>query len=133
MTTRVELEHLDNPELQDLEADVDEIMAQLDDRLKALEERLSAAGLSQERQRKIELKIEKARRRGEEALRRARRKLERRRKRATRGGSLRDANLDVAIDTPVSEDERLLILEMLQGGSITVEQAEALLDALENA
>ena len=74
------------------------------------------------------------------AVTRARRKAERGRKRAERarrraGKKSRSINLNLSgrprKRTEVSEDERLSILRMLENGTITVEEAEKLLQAIE--
>lgn|SRR5574341_237669 len=67
--------------------------------------------------------VESAQRRAEEVVRRAERQLE--------GFDINIGSGGLARAEPVSEEERLTILQMLEEGKITVEQAEQLLSALE--
>jgi hypothetical protein len=67
--------------------------------------------------------VESAQRRAEEAVRRAERQLE--------GFDINISAGGMARTEPVSEQERLAVLQMLEEGKITVEQAEQLLAALE--
>jgi len=85
----------------------------------------------QRAQEKIERKVEAARRKAEMKARYAR-QTERRqdRKVSWRGSSVAEP---VSQGVPVSEEERLMILRMLEEKKITLEQAEELLSALEGA
>lgn len=120
----------------------------LDSHLSELSTTLEQAGLSEERtseiQERLELARQRATRRAEEAARRAQSKIERKLAAAQRKASrqpqrFRPKTVNVDIDAlrteaqgePVSDDERMLILEMLQEGQLSVEQADELLAALE--
>ncbi len=134
-----------------LEAQLDMINAQLEAQLSGLASAIPQAGLSEERAREIQERLEAAReraaQRAEAAAERARARLElkiaaaqRKAERKARAAAARAARkakrkkghpapLDPS--DPVSDDERLLILQMLQDKRITLEQAEQLLDVLE--
>lgn len=120
----------------------------LDSHLSELSSTLEQAGLSEERTNEIQERLEQARQRAtqraEDAARRAQSKIERKlaaaqRKVARQSHRFQPKTVNVDIDAlrtkaqgePVSDDERMLILEMLQEGKVSVEQAEELLAALE--
>ncbi len=120
----------------------------LDSHLSDLSTTLEQAGLSEERTNEIQERLEQARQRAtqraEDAARRAQSKIERKlaaaqRKVARQSHRFQPKSVSVDIDAlrtkthgePVSDDERMLILEMLQEGKLSVEQAEELLAALE--
>lgn len=134
-------------------AQMEAMSRQLDDRLNRLAERLMEAGVSPAR---AEEALERARQMGEretqraqERIRRAQEKLQRkleaaRRKREIRlkaferrsagrrvGPFFQTAPPTPSASEPVSEEERLFILRMLQEKKITIEEASRLLDALE--
>jgi hypothetical protein len=140
---------------------VDAQMRMMEDQLSAqlsnLTMRLSAAKLSDEQRQQIEERAreagERAARRAQERMHRAQEKMEqkiaamqrkkvemknRERDRATRHGT-RNWGFNMptppvppgSAPEPVSEDERLMILRMLQDKKITMEEAEQLLSALE--
>lgn len=141
---------------QQVESQVRMIEDQLNAQLSNLSMRLSAAKLSEDQARRIEERAreasERAASRAQERIRRAQEKMEQKlaaaqrkiefksqaRERASRHGR---HSWSFNIPTPptpptppgepVSEDERLMILRMLEQKQITLEQAEELLSALE--
>jgi len=145
--------------LSQVEVQLDMITAQLDTHLSGLSASIRGAGLSEERAREVELQLERAKERAAEraeaAAERVRAKLElklaavqRKADRKARASAARAARKErysrgdrsFAIPTPpsppkpidpVSEEERMLILQMLQDRKISVDQAEKLLTALE--
>jgi len=125
-------------------------LGELDSHLSELSTTLEQVGLSEERSQEIQQRLDQARQRAtqraEEAARRAQSKLERKlaaaqRKvaRKTRHAHGKAFSIDVdAIrasgrkdSDPVSDEERMLILQMLQEGKVSVDQAEELLAALD--
>lgn len=125
-------------------------LGSLNEHLSGLSKTLEEAGLPAERSQEIHQRLEQARlkatQRAQAAAERAQANLERKlaaaqRKavRETRKQSHKSFSIDMdalqsAAKTgtdPVSDEERLLILKMLQDNSISVEQAEELLSALE--
>jgi DUF4097 and DUF4098 domain-containing protein YvlB len=80
-------------------------------------------------QEKMERKLEAARRRGEMKARAAERAARDRRRREEPSGW--PASPPKTPTEPVSEEERLMILQLLENGNITTEEAEQLLAALE--
>jgi hypothetical protein len=145
--------------VRQIETQLDMIENNLDVHLSGLATSLSAAGLSEERARELEERLEQARiraaERAERAAERAREKLElkiaaaqrkaQRKSRAAAARAARKARQSRGERTftimpppvhpkpidPVSEKERMMILQMLQEKKINVEQAEKLLSALE--
>ena len=120
---------------EDLDAHLAEVSARLDAHFAELEVQLSAylAGPTKQR---IEREIDAARRHIEAARRRVERAA--RRSHGPYPPSQREAGLSAwspggarAAHEPVSDDERLLILRMLEAGTISIEEAERLLSALE--
>ncbi len=123
----------------------------LEGHLSGLSKTLEDAGLSEERSQEIQQRVEEARdratQRAHEAAQRAQQKLERKlaaaQRKVTREArrSVRAKTMSIDVDAlraskqtssaPVSDEERMMILEMLQEGKISVEQAEQLLAALE--
>lgn len=104
----------------------------LEEQLARLEQRIAAAELDDDVRRRVEMRIERARRRGEAAMQRLRRRLLSRRRRAGHYREAREVEVDLRQAEPSDTDEeRVMILQMLQDGKITPEQAEMLLDALE--
>ncbi len=100
-------------------AQLDMVEAQLDAHLSTLGARLSGDPLPEHVRERIERRLEAARERVQrrmQATRRRRRARLHRRQRA---------------HEPVGEDERLMILQMLQAGTIDAEEADRLLAALE--
>jgi polyhydroxyalkanoate synthesis regulator phasin len=83
----------------------------------------------QRAQAKMERKLEAARRRAEMKARAAEGAARDRRRRAE--PLSRPVPVSKSVAEPVSEEERLLILQMLENGKITTEEAEQLLTALE--
>ncbi len=139
---------------QQVESQVRMMEDQLNAQLSGLSMRMSAAGLSAEQARRIEERAressQRAASRAQEKMRRAQEKMEqkmaamqRKMEARTREHDLRHArhNWSFNIPTPpvppaaqgepVSEDERLLILKMLEEKKISMEEAEKLLSALE--
>ena len=139
-----------------LEAQLDMISAHLDAKLSGLASAIPQAGLSEERAQEIQARLEAAReraaQRAEAAAERARARLElkiaaaqRKAERKARAAAARAARKagrkrghsrfshpsPFEPSDPVSDDERLLILQMLQDQKITLEQAEQLLAAVE--
>ncbi len=123
----------------------------LETQLSGLSKTLEDAGLSEKRSREIQRKLENARERATQrahsAAKRAERKLERKLAAAQRKvarevrRSARTKTMSIDVDAlrasnqtasdPVTDEERMMILQMLQENKISVEQAEELLAALE--
>jgi hypothetical protein len=80
-------------------------------------------------QEKMERKLEAARRRGEMKARAAERAARDRRRRPEPPGWT--SSPPKTVSEPVSEEERLMILQLLENGKVTTEEAEQLLAALE--
>jgi hypothetical protein len=141
---------------QQVESQMRMVEEQLNAQLSSLSMQLSAAWLSDEQRQRIEERAreagERAASRAQEKMRRAQEKMElkmaamqrkveiknRERERATRRAE-RSWSFNIPTPPtppsppgePVSEDERLMILRMLQDKKITMEEAEELLSALE--
>lgn len=141
---------------QQVESQIRMIEEQLNAQLSSLSMRLNAAKLSEEQARRIEDRAreasERAASRAQERIRRAQEKMEQKmaaaqrkmeiksqlRERASRHGH-RNWRFNIPtpaipvtpMGDPVSEDERLMILHMLEEKKITIEEAEELLSALE--
>ncbi len=118
-------------------ADVTEHLAELTAELEAQTNLLSShsTGISDRVRRQVEQRLSAARRQVEAAQRRVEREIGR----ASRDFGRRGLSISMKIEgergqeaEPASEQERLLILQMLEQGKITVEQAQELLAALEN-
>jgi len=123
----------------------------LETHLSGLSKTLEDAGLSEERSKEIHQRLEQARehatQRTQEAAERVQSKLERKLAAAQRKvarearRSARSKIMSIDVDAlraskqhssdPVTDEERMLILQMLQESKISVEQAEELLGALE--
>lgn len=138
---------------QQVESQVRMIEEQLDAQLSNLSMRLSAARLSEEQAHRIEERArqasERATTRAQERVKRAQERIEHKlaaaqrkielktqaRERAARHGkhgwSFNFPTPPKPAGDPVSEDERLMILRMLEQKKITMEEAEELLSALE--
>jgi hypothetical protein len=142
-----------------VEAQLEMINSQLDTHLSGLSETIRGAGLSAERAQEVQERLETAKERAavraEAAAERARAKLElklaaaqRKADRKARASAARAARKErhsrgdrrFVIPTappplkpidPVSEEERMMILQMLQDKKISVDQAEKLLAALD--
>ena len=143
-----------------IEAQMELLEEQLNAQMAGLSMSLGSAGMSEERMRELEERLEQAKeraaRRAEEASRRTQEKLERKiaaaqrkAERKARASAVREARRHRSHDfmgpevvivppvarqtakDPVSEEERMMILQMLQDRKISVEQAEQLLSALE--
>jgi hypothetical protein len=84
----------------------------------------------QRTQERIERKVEAARRKAEMKSRSARRSEQRQERKAWRGATVADSSTETE---PVGDEERLMILRMLEEKKISLEQAEELLSALEGA
>ncbi len=152
-------EEIANQAVRQIETQLEMIENNLNVHLSGLGTSLSAAGLSEERARELEERLEKARERAaeraEQAAQRARQRLklkiaaaQRKAQRKSQAAAARAARKarqhrgetsfriipppipPQPID-PVSEQERMMILQMLQDKKISVEQAEKLLSALE--
>ena len=145
---------------QQIEAQMELLEEQLSTQLAGLSASLGSSGMSEERMRELQERLERAKERAEAraaiASQRAQEKLERkiaaaqrRAERKARAAAAREARKqrqrsqyaepNIIIKSPirperrepVSEDERMMILQMLQDNKISVEQAETLLSALE--
>jgi hypothetical protein len=141
---------------QQVDSQVRLIEDQLNAQLSSLTMRLSASKLSEEQARRIEDRAreasERATARAQERMRHAQERMERKlaaaqrkveikaeaRERASRHGPHgwnfvipTPPTPPVPVGEPVSEDERLMILRMLEQKKITMEEAEELLSALE--
>lgn len=141
---------------QQVDSQVRMIEDQLNAQLSSLTVRLSAAKLSEEQASRIEARAreasERAARRAEERVRRAQERMEQKlaaaQRRIEHKAQVHEAasrhgrhSWNIRVPTPptppnppgepVSEDERLMILRMLEQKKISMEQAEELLSALE--
>lgn len=146
---------------QQIEAQMEMLDEQLNAQMAGLSVSLGAAGMSEERMRKVEERLERAKeqaaQRAESASHRAQVKMERKiaaaqrkAERKARASAAREARKErkragrtgheVVITPPparsqptepVSEEERMMILQMLQDQKISVDQAEQLLSSLE--
>jgi len=143
-----------------IEAQMELLEEQLNTQLSGLSASLSSSGMSEERMRelqeRLELAKERAASRAATASQRAQEKMERKiaavqrkAERKARASAVREARKqrqrsnyvrpDIGIKPPVrsehkepvSEEERMMILQMLQDQKISVDQAETLLSALE--
>jgi hypothetical protein len=141
--------------LQQLDAQMELLEADLETQMADLATSLESSGISQERAEKIAEKTrrasERANKRAQEKMQRAQdkmqRKLEAARRRAERKAraaerAARDRRRrpesykfsplkPKQVQEPVSDEERLMILEMLEQGKISIDEAEQLLEALE--
>jgi hypothetical protein len=146
---------------QHIEAQMEMLDEQLNAQMASLSVSLGATGMSEERMREVEERLERAKeraaKRAEAASQRAQVKMERKiaaaqrkAERKARAAAAREARKQrkhakfaahgvvitppptrQATTDPVSEEERMMILQMLQDQKISVEQAEQLLSALE--
>ena len=146
---------------QQIEAQMEMLEEQLNAQMAGLSVSLGAAGMSEERMRKVAERLERAKERAAEraeaASHRAQLKMERKiaaaqrkAERKARATAVREARRErkrtgytdheVVItpppvrskpQEPVSEEERMMILQMLQDQKISVDQAEELLSALD--
>lgn len=133
---------------QQVEQQVQTVTRQINEQLTSLTASLNQAGFDEEQRQRI---LEQARRSSEHAQKQARRaqeKLERKLEAARRRsemkarhakrGSRRSVRVEIGtqpaepVSEPVSDEERLLILRMLEQKKISLEEAESLLDALED-
>jgi DUF4097 and DUF4098 domain-containing protein YvlB len=119
---------------EEIERSIEAHMARLNAQLEAELSRIDHTAI----QRKVKQATEKARRQAERAAEQARLRAERAQRRWQRMGAQRPspaapppARPQRPPSEPVSEDERLLILQMIQEGKITTEEAARLLEALE--
>ena len=141
--------------LQQMEAQMELLEADLETQMANITTSLEISGISQEKAEKIAEKTrrasERANQRAQEKIKRAQekmqRKLEAARRRAERKArtaerAARDRRRrpesykwtppkSTPAQEPVSEEERLMILEMLEQGKISIDEAEQLLAALE--
>jgi DUF4097 and DUF4098 domain-containing protein YvlB/F0F1-type ATP synthase membrane subunit b/b' len=125
-------------------------LGELDSHLSELSTSLEDVGLSEERSQEIQQRLEQARQRAtqraEDAAQRAQGKLERKlaaaqRKMAREARRSHQKSVSIDVDAirasarkandPVSDEERMLILQMLQEGQVSVDQADELLAALD--
>lgn len=121
-----------------IEAQLGMLEEQLETQLSGLALSANLAGLSEEKARRIEEKMhrasERAAQRAEQAAERMQGRLERKLAHAHRQAA-RNAHVHIRhhdVDTePVSDEERMLILQMLEEDKISVEQADRLLSSLE--
>jgi hypothetical protein len=134
-----------------VEAQMQAVTRQINEQLASLTASMNQFGLSEEQRQRI---LEQARRSGERATekaqeqaRRAQEKLERKLEAARRRSEMKDRhaerrsrrsfNVEIGVRTaepasePVSDEERLTILRMLEQKKISLAEANALLDALE--
>ena len=140
-----------------IEAQMDVMTRQLDEQMARLTEAIGRSGLSAEQTERIIESARQARERStartQETVRRAQEKLERKLEAAQRRAELKAQGTDRRTQSrgrhswsfewptpptppkppvqPVSDDERLMILRMLEQKKISLEQAETLLAALE--
>ncbi len=121
---------------EELEARLSTLEEKLSQQLEGLDERIQARATQWASQ--AERAAELAQRQAERALERVRRNMERGSRKTRRSPGPRRINLSMrgserAPDKdPVTEEERMLILKMVQENKITIEEAERLLAALES-
>jgi len=123
----------------------EQIEAQVESLARQLDDRLAAMGSGEEIAAKVQMKIQNVMRRAEEkiaaATRRAEEQAKRAERRAARHGDFRHGPGPIAPPPPPrpsqpkppagpSDEERMQILQMLEQGKISVEQAEQLLAAM---
>jgi hypothetical protein len=136
---------------QQVEAQMQAVTRQINEQLASLTASMNQIGFSEEQRQRI---LEQARRsseraaeRAQEQARRAQEKLERKLEAARRRSEMKDRhaerrsrrsfNVEIGVQPaeppsePVSDEERLTILRMLEQKKISLAEAEALLDALE--
>jgi hypothetical protein len=139
---------------EQVEGQMEFIQEQLESQLENLSTRLGSAGLTAEQAQRIAQRAqeagERARVRAEERIQHAQEKMERKleaarrraeskaraAERAARDRRKRPEPVEWAVAPkapvePVSEEERLMILQLLEQGKITIDEAEQLLAALE--
>ncbi|MBG7610554.1 MAG: hypothetical protein IZT55_06775 [Anaerolineae bacterium] len=122
-----------------VEAQLEMLGEQLETQLSGLALSANMAGLSQDKARKLEQKMkrasERAAQRAEQAAERMQSKLDRKlasvHRKAARQTYGQTSRYQSNETDPVSEEERMLILQMLEEDKISVEQADRLLSSLE--
>lgn len=122
---------------EELEARLSTLEEKLSQQLEGLDERIQAKATIWASQ--AERAAERAQQQAERAVQRVQRSMERNSKKRKRGPGPRRIDLTMRGMTsrekesdPVSEQERLMILQMVQDGRITIEEAERLLSALDS-
>jgi hypothetical protein len=121
-----------------IEAQLGMLEEQLETQLSGLALSANLAGLSEEKARKIEVKMkragERAAQRAEQAAERMKAKLDRKlayaQRKAARKARVHRPHRHQVESEPVGEQERMLILKMLEEDKISVEQADRLLSSL---
>jgi len=121
-----------------IEAQLEMLGEQLETQLSGLALSANLAGLSKEKARKLEEKVkrasERAAQRAELAAERMQAKLDRKlahvQRKAARKVQVHMSDMNQDETQPVSEAERMLILQMLEDDKISVEQADRLLSSL---
>jgi len=135
---------------QQTSAQIEEQLGMLEEHLNShladLSETLDLAGLSEEKARKVQERVEEARQRAAHSAQRAHSKLDRKLAQAQRKAAhyarrekRRTEEFDIEailaakekVARTVSDEDRIMILKMLQEKTITTEQADNLLSALE--
>lgn len=101
-------------------------MAELEVQLRDLDDRLESNFNSERIARKMQRVVEKVQRKAEKTRKRAERKMSKLNNRQI------DINLGGRKSSSSMEEERLMILRMIERGKISVDEAETLLEALEN-
>ncbi len=107
-----------------IHAEIDKAMTKIEQKIARARERAQRA---QEKARRAKEKAQKAREKARYAAERAARRMEHRRHVKTQAGQ---EEADAQPQPPVSDQEQLAILKMLQEGKITTDQADILLKAL---
>jgi len=118
---------------EELEARLSNLEEKLSQQLDGLDERIQAK--TEQFASQAERFAERAQRQAERAADRVRRSMERRKRKrepGMRGVAFRADVRPGAKHDPVSEEERLMILQMVQENKISIEEAERLLSALES-
>ena len=121
-----------------VEAHLEMLGEQLETQLSGLALSANLAGLSEEKARKLEQKMKRASKRAaqraEQAAERMQAKLDRKlahaQRKAARQAHVRKSHFQPDETEQVSEEERMLILQMLEENKISVEQADRLLSSL---
>jgi ElaB/YqjD/DUF883 family membrane-anchored ribosome-binding protein len=120
----------DYPLDSELSEELSNISMQMDEQMSRIESLLG--GIGDHVRRRVERKLEVARRRVEEAQRRVEEAVESAVVNVPQTKTITiNTDMQRPADEPVSEQERVMILQMLEQGTINVEEAEKLLAALE--
>ncbi|PJF41797.1 MAG: hypothetical protein CUN55_11400, partial [Phototrophicales bacterium] len=118
-------------QLRDIEAQINESLSGLGEMIEAQTREAIASASSFAKDIRVEARIQRAQDRAQRRAQRHAERAQRRMERAQRFDHRRQSPQTSPSSTTVSHEERLLILQMLQDGRITVEEANQLLSTLE--